>query len=106
MKIDNDWTAVEITTAISGDEPTKIGVAQNAIASGERGYVVTRGPGSVLAAASAAADVKVGTTTTAGVIDDTYGDLISGMTLTATNGGSQAATAFFATKEMETNGQD
>ena len=48
----------------------------------------------------------MGTTTTAGVIDDSYTDIIQGLKLSAANGGSQAATAAYAAQDMVTNSQD
>lgn len=106
VKVDDDYECSELTTAISGAEPTRVAVPQVAFADTEYGYAVVCGSGSVLAAASCAADVKLYTTTTAGVLDDTATDLVQGVKLTATNGGSQAAVAFFAAQEMVTNAQD
>jgi hypothetical protein len=116
VKIDDDYTIAELTTAISGAEPTKVGVAQvsfaapvvvNGVTVYTHGWVFI-GPGScsVLVAASCVADVKIGTTTTAGVIDDTYTDLVQGIKLTTNNGGAQAATAAYAACELSTNQQD
>lgn len=99
----------ELTTTISGAQPTTVVVPQVALADNEYGWAVKRGDAfSVLAAASCAADVKVYTTATAGVIDDTSSshDLIQGLRLTAANGGSQAAVAASAPNGMLTNAQD
>lgn len=105
--LEEDGTIRELTTTISGSQPTTVVVPQVAIADTSRGWAVLKGTNfSVLAAASCAADVKVGTTATAGVIDDTIGDLIQGLRLTVANGGSQAATAASAPNGMLTNAQD
>ena len=104
VKIDDDYQAVELTTAISGDEPTKVGVAQVAFADNDYGLVFI-GPGSctVLAAANCAADVVLNTTTTAGVVDDASTDVVVNLKLTTANGGAQAAVAAYATGELTTN---
>lgn len=112
VKIDNDGQAYGITTALSGAEPTAIGIAQVAIASGSYGWVwvgcgggLGKGvKGTVLA--SCAADAKIGTTTTAGALDDTYTDLVQGVCLVTANGGSTAAVEVWASGYMYTNAQD
>lgn len=106
VKIDDDIQVSELTTTLSGAEPTQVGIAQIAFADTEYGWIVISGPCTVLAASSCAADVKCYTTATAGVIDDTATDLIQGLKLTTTNGASQAATAAFAAGRMYTNAQD
>ena len=99
-----DFGADELTTTNSGAVPTTVVVPQVAIASGSFGWAVIRGSAfSVLAAASCAADVKVYTTATAGVIDDAATDLIDGLRLNATVGGAQAATSASAANGMQTN---
>ena len=66
VKVDDDFDCSELTTAISGAEPTRVAVPQIAFADTELGWAVCGcGTFDVLAAASCAADVKVGTTTTA-----------------------------------------
>jgi hypothetical protein len=106
-KIDDDYQAAELTTTISGAEPTKVGIAQIAFADNEYGWIFV-GPGScsVLALTLCAADVKVYTTATAGAIDDTATDLIQGLKLLTTVGGSTALTTAYATQELTTNAQD
>lgn len=106
VKIDDDFECSELTTTLSGAEPTRVGVPQIAFADTEYGWVAISGPLTVLAAANCAADVKVYTTATAGVIDDAATDLVQGLKLTAACGGAQAATAAFASCRMVTNSQD
>lgn len=102
-----DGGSDELTTTNSGAVPTRVVVPQVAIASGSYGWAVSHGISfSVLAAASCAADVKCYTTATAGVIDDAATDLIQGLRLNATNGGSEAAVNASAATQMMTNGQD
>lgn len=103
VKIDDDFQIVPITSTISGDEPTKVGVAQNAFADNEYGWVMIQGKGSVNAIALTAHDVKIYTCATAGFVDDASADEIFGLKLIATVGGSNAAAAFFAATEMYTN---
>lgn len=111
VKISKDGTAAELTTTTSGAEPCAVGVAQVAIASGSHGWVFRRGGGlakgiSVLAAASAAADSKMYTTATAGVVNTADADLIHGLTLTVANGGAQARTECYAVTYLCTNLDD
>ena len=102
-----DGGSDEITTTNSGAVPTQVVVPQVAIPSGSFGWAVAKGLSfSVLAAASCAADVKVYTTATAGVVDDAATDLIQGLRLNATNGGAQAAVNATAVSYMRTNAQD
>lgn len=113
VKIDNDGTAVRITTAISGAEPTAIGFAQVAITSGQRAWVF-RGEGGGLNSGIqvnvltlCAADAKLYTTATAGALDDTATDLVQGVTLVTTNStGGTAAREVYAVDLMVTNSQD
>lgn len=102
-----DGGSDELTTTNSGAVPTQVVVPQVALASGEFGWAVAKGLSfSVLAAASCAADVKVYTTATAGVVDDAATDLIQGLRLNATNGGATAAVNATAVSYMRTNAQD
>lgn len=112
VKIDDDGQVAELTTAISGAEPTRVGAAQVAYADDEYGWFFV-GPGGGLGkgikakvAASCAADVKIGTTATAGVIDDTYTDLVQGVKAVTADGGAGSAVEIYATLPMVTNGQD
>lgn len=113
VKIDHDFQIVPITTAISGSEPTDVGLAQVAFADNEYGWVF-EGPGGgtgigikVRVLASCATDVKLYTNaSTAGTLDDTAADLVQGLMITATNGGSTAAVECYATCKMVTNAQD
>lgn len=111
VKVDNDGQAVQLTTAVSGSEPTRVCVVQVAFADNEYGWA-WNGPGGgvgkgikVNALANCATDVKL-YTATAGNVDDTATDLIQGLTLTATNGGSTAAVECLAALPMVTNSQD
>lgn len=103
---EEDFGCAELTTTISGAEPNKVLIPQVAVASGSFGWGLETGPGSVLALASCAADVKMYTTATAGALDDTATDLVNGLRLTAANGTATAAVACFATTPMVTNAQD
>lgn len=105
VKVDDDFTIASLTTTISGSEPTAVGVAQIAFATSEYGWVLRMGKGTVNAAASCAQDVKLYTTGTAGVVDDSATDLISGLKIITTIT-SAAATPFYATEFMCTNNQD
>lgn len=103
--IDDDFTAASMTTTTAGSQPSSVGVAQVAFASGEYGWVAVSGNLKVLAAASCAADVKLYTTATAGVVDDnaTSTTLIVGLRLKTANGGSQAAVDGYAATRMYVN---
>ncbi len=112
VKIDNDFQAVQLTTTVSGSEPTNVGIAQVAFSDNEYGFVF-EGPGGGLGSgikvntlASAVADSKMYTTGTAGAIDDTATDLIQGLTIVTTNGGSTAAVECYAACKLVTNAQD
>lgn len=112
VKVDHDFQAAALTTTISGSEPTDVAVAQIAFADNEYGWV-WEGPGGgtglgikVNVLASCATDVKIYTTATAGKLDDTATDLVQGLMITATNGGSTAAVECYATNKMVTNAQD
>ena len=43
VKIDDDYQVTEVTTAISGSEPTRVGCAQVALADNEYGWVAVNG---------------------------------------------------------------
>lgn len=106
VKVDNDGTVEGLTTAISGSEPTKVGVALAAVPASGYGWF-WRGDGKltsftgVKAAASISADVVVTTTATAGAVG-AGGDTIVGLTLTAASGAG-GVTACFASTLMYTN---
>lgn len=112
VKIDNDGQAFSITTTISGVEPTAVGIAQIAFADNDYGWVwIGEGGGSgrgikVNVLADCAADVKLYTTATAGALDDTATDLIAGLTIVSTNGGSTAAVECYSPIVLTTNCQD
>lgn len=112
-KVDKDFQLTQLTTAISGAEPTDVGIAQVAFANDEYGFVF-EGPGGgdnsgikVLALTLCATDVKLYTTATAGRIDDTATDLIAGLMLCSTNAaGGTVATECYAVQKLVTNAQD
>jgi hypothetical protein len=105
VKIDDDGTAAELDTTTSGVEPTAVGVAQVAFAQDEYGWVVVSGNGTVqaISGGSAAADVAIYTTTTAGHVDDvsSNSDKILGLKLTSAESGGVAT--FYAATRMTTN---
>lgn len=76
------------TNAITGVE---IGAAQVALADNEYGFVQTRGACSVNVLASAATDVQLYATATAGSLDDAGTVTLSGISLTETDGGAGGA---------------
>ena len=97
-KIDDDGTIARLTTTLAGTEPTRVGFAQVAFASGEFGWVAIRGAFNVLAAANCVQDVKLYTTATAGVLDDdgTSTKLIQGVKILTTVTTATATPAFSA----------
>ncbi len=107
VKIDDDFECTSITTAISGSEPTMVGCAQVAFADTDYGWVAVSGSFTGRIASSCAADVKILTTTTAGVADDAGGDAIQGLKATvAETTGTIANIVCFAAQRMVTNAQD
>lgn len=107
VKVDNDGTVEALTTAISGSEPTSVGVAMSAIPLNGYGWVwrgdgkLASGPAGVNAAAATSADIVVTTHTVAGQVS-TGGDTIVGLTLTAASGAG-GITACFASTLLRTN---
>ena len=105
-----DFEAAEGTTTTSGSRPTRCGVAQIAVADNEY-FWAPIGPFpesagfKVKGAASCAANVKLYTTGTDGVVDDTATDLVEGLVLTETLTSAAAATCE-AVKRLVTNCQD
>lgn len=95
--------ASKLTTTNAGAIPQKVGIAQNAIASGAYGWVVRKGPCTVKVLASCAKDVKLYTTATAGSIDDTATTQIFGLVITANDGGSGSNIAGMAVSELTVN---
>lgn len=112
--VSNAWLAAEGTTTTSGAKPTLVCIPQIAVADTEYFWAPV-GPFylreddltafKVKAALNCADSVKLYTTATAGVVDDTAADLIAGLTLTQTITTAQAATCI-ATQVMVTNCQD
>jgi len=112
--IQDDFDASPITTTLSGARPCGVCIPQFAVADNEYfwapvGPFFKREDGSttfkVKAAASCAADVKLYTTATAGVVDDSATDLIAGLLLTETITGAEAADCI-AFQRLVTNCQD
>lgn len=120
--IGNTFLATMGTTTTSGAKPTLFCIPQFAVAVNEyfwapigpflnftpyndptTGIPVTF---KVLALTLAAADVKLYTTGTDGAVDDTATDLIAGLALTSTVGGSTAATSCYSVCRMVSNCQD
>jgi hypothetical protein len=114
--ISNANVAVPGTTTTSGAKPTLFAVPQFAVASTGLYFWAPIGPIAqysfdgattfkVNAAANCATDVKLYTTATAGVVDDTATDLIAGLQLTETITTARAANCI-AQCRMVSNCQD
>jgi hypothetical protein len=95
--IDEAFSAVAMTTS-NGTYGGLVGVPSVAIAANSFGWVQTFGNASLNVAASAAADVRLNTTATAGRMDDdaTSGaKVIEGVKLNTANGGTAADVSAF-----------
>lgn len=115
--VQNDFDASELTTAISGAKPTLVCIPQFAVADNEYFWAPIgpfpryREDGSttfkVKAALNCADSVKLYTTATAGVVDDSASstDLIAGLLLTETITTAEAADCI-AVQTLVTNCQD
>jgi hypothetical protein len=121
--VQNDYDAEEATTTTSGAKPTQVCIPQFAVGDNEY-FWAPIGPikpltpyndpatgvpvaFKVLAATLCALDVKLYTTATDGVVDDSATDLIAGLFLTSTNAaGGTVATACQAVQRLVTNCQD
>lgn len=106
--IPEDFDAVALTTTISGTKPQAVGIAMATLADNQWGWFAIGPFGTgegvyVSALASCAADVVVGTTATAGAIDDTFTDSIDGLALDVANGGSTANVLCYATSPLVVN---
>jgi hypothetical protein len=114
--IQNDGDAEEATTTTSGAKPTGVAIPQFDVADLEYFWAPVGPFGlrednstafKVLAATLCATSVKLYTTATDGVVDDTATDLIAGLCLTATNAaGGTVATSCVAVQRLVTNCQD
>jgi hypothetical protein len=113
--VQNDMDAEEATTTTSGAKPTQVCIPQFAVADLEY-FWAPIGPIApyredgvttfkVLAALNCADSVKLYTTATDGVVDDSATDLIAGLCLTETITTARAANCI-ATQQMVTNCQD
>jgi hypothetical protein len=97
VKIDDDFQAASgTTTLLPNTEPARVGCAQVAFADNEYGWVVRSGKHTGRFAASCAQDVKIYTTATAGVVDDSATTLINGLKLITTITSATSAPAFAA----------
>lgn len=112
--LDNSFEAVEGTTTTSGAKPTLFAIPQFAVADNEYFWAPTgpfclREDGEtkfkVKAALNCAGSVKLYTTATAGVVDDTATDLIAGLLLTETITTAEAADCI-AVQPLVSNCQD
>lgn len=97
-KFDDTLNAVELTTTNAGSEPCTIVVPQVAFASGEYGWAACEGLFTVKAAASCVQDVKLYTTATAGVVDDSVTTLIVGLKIITTITGATSTPAYASTR--------
>jgi hypothetical protein len=108
-KIDDTYTIAEVTnTTAAATIPTLVGVPQIAMDGSSTalyGWVVISGSGSIEAATTVVADVKVYTTATAGRTDDTAssGILLQGLSFTTTSTANVAP--FHATQRIVANAQ-
>ena len=114
--VSNADVAVVGTTTTSGAKPTLFCIPQFAVAATDEYFWAPVGPigrvredgataFKVLAAASCADSVKLYTTATDGVVDDSATDLIAGLTLTETITTARAATCISVCR-MVSNCQD
>lgn len=113
--VQNDFDAEEGTTTTSGAKPTLCCIPQFAVADNEYFWAPIgpfgpyREDGTttfkVNAAALCAASVKLYTTATDGVVDDSATDLVAGLCLTETLVGAEAADCI-AVQRLVTNCQD
>lgn len=97
--IDYDFTAAMITTtlaAAAAGAQHEVGVGVTAIAENGYGWLQIYGVCSVRCAAAAAVDTALGTTATAGAVDDVIEDLtkIRGLYLTTAAGGAATVAGF------------
>lgn len=67
---DEAYAAESLTTTLAGSVPTSVGVVQVVPTASSYCWVLIKGQGRVLVAASCAKDVALYTTATAGVLDD------------------------------------
>lgn len=112
--VQNDYDAGEGTTTTSGSKPTLCCIPQFAVADNEYfwapiGPFRLREDGvttfKVNAALNCAGSVKLYTTATGGVVDDTATDLVAGLFLTETITTAEAADCM-AAQQLVTNCQD
>lgn len=92
---DTAYSATMLSTA-NDARGNLVGVAMATFATGEVGWLQVKGPASVRVLASAAANVRLNTTATAGALDDdgTAGAMqVQGVYLTTANGGAAANVA-------------
>lgn len=95
VTITTAYAAASLSTSNDG-RGNLVGVAPVAFASSEFGWVQVKGPATIAVLASAAANVRLNTTATAGSLDDdgTTGAMaVDGLVLTTANGGSAGSAA-------------
>lgn len=93
--IDSSYSATMLSTS-NDARGNLVGVPLATFASGEFGWLQVKGPSTVRVLASAAANVRLNTTATAGALDDdgTVGAMqVQGVYLTTANGGAAANVA-------------
>jgi hypothetical protein len=100
---DGNYTATSLTTTTNpSTEPALVGCVQNAgLTSSLYGWVQRKGAHTGKFAASCVQDVKIYTTGTAGVVDDSATTLVNGLKLITTIVGAASVPAF-ASVEMTT----
>lgn len=106
--IPDNYDAVPCTTALSGTKPQAAGIAMATLSDNQWGFFAVGPFGTadgiyVSTLASCVADIVIGTTATAGAVDDTFTDQIDGLAIDSTNGGSTANVLCYAVKRMGVN---
>lgn len=92
VTIDETYQAAMIT-ATNAELGDLVGIASAAFLDNDYGWVQRKGVCVIRVAASAAANVVLAATATAGQLDDAVGDTIVGAVLTTANGGAAATAA-------------
>jgi len=95
--------ATMMTTTNAGAIPLEVCVPQVAIAANYYGWAAIEGSMSVFVGLSCVQDVRLYTTATAGLVDDTATTLVSGLALETTVGGANIVAACYATRPLMVN---
>ena len=98
-----DYRAFESTTTNAGVLPMMIGVPQINMTADYFGWIATAGSFTGYLAANCVSYVKLYTTATLGLADDSATTLIRGVQATTTVGGASANTVCFSPIEMAVN---